>query len=313
MKYPRFLKENDTIGITALSSGTGERLSEVRISLNHLKEHFKLIVTPNVWGDEIVSSPADVRIKEFNELLNEDISGLLNLRGGDFSLDTIHELDYEKIIKKRLLTGGFSDTTSFMYILTTKYDYATIYGANAKNLDNVELEKYQLDFIEYMKGNLVDQTSYHDRDTHSVNGDFTSNGVLIGGCLDVIRYLFGTEYDGTNKFIEKYKDKKIIWHFDIFAMGSVDTYLTLLQMKNMGYFKYSDTFIFGTVKYPKIECDLSYEEAFKKVLGDKNIVVEANIGHVVPRFTILNGSFGTIEYKNKELRIKQELMYEDNG
>ncbi len=48
MKYPRFLKENDTIGITALSSGTGNKLSEVRISLNHLKEHFKLIITPNV-------------------------------------------------------------------------------------------------------------------------------------------------------------------------------------------------------------------------------------------------------------------------
>ena len=116
MKYPRFLKENDCLGITALSSGTGDRLTEVRISLNHLKEHYKLIVTPNVWGEEIVSSSKEIRIKEFNELLDEDINGLMNIRGGDFSYDTINELDYEKIVKKKLLTSGFSDTTSFIYI-----------------------------------------------------------------------------------------------------------------------------------------------------------------------------------------------------
>ena len=96
-------------------------------------------------------------------------------------------------------------------------------------------------------------------------------------------------------------------------MSSVDTYLTLLQMKNMGYFKYSDTFIFGTVKYPNVDCDLEYVDAIKKVFGDKNIVVDANIGHVTPRFTILNGSFGTIKCKNNELTMKQELMNEDNS
>jgi muramoyltetrapeptide carboxypeptidase LdcA involved in peptidoglycan recycling len=65
--------------------------------------------------------------------------------------------------------------------------------------------------------------------------------------------------------------------------------------------------------YPKIDCELEYSEAYKKTLGNKNIVVDANIGHLKPRFTILNGSLGKVEFKNKELRIKQELMYEDNG
>ena len=96
-------------------------------------------------------------------------------------------------------------------------------------------------------------------------------------------------------------------------MGSVETYLTLLQMKKMGYFKYGDTFIFGSVKYPKVECNLTYKDAFKKAIGKKNIVGEANIGHVVPRFTILNGSLATVTFKDNELILKQELMNEDNG
>lgn len=313
MKYPRFLKENDVIGITALSSGAGNKLLEVKTSLNHLKEHFRLIITPNVWGDDIVSSSKETRINEFNNLLDEDINALLNIRGGDFAYETLDKLDLEKIVKKRLLTGGYSDTTSFAYILTTKYDFATLYGSNAKSFDSEILEKHHLNYISFMKGDLIDQESFNDRNTESINGDFKSSGVMIGGCLDVIRYLFGTNYDSTKDFINRYKDKRIIWYFDIYALNSVDTYLTLLQMKNMGYFDYTDTIIIGTVKYPMIECNLDYVDAYKKVFNDKNIVVEANIGHIKPDITILNGSLATIEYKNKKLRIKQELMYEDNG
>lgn len=313
MKYPRFLKENDTIGITALSSGAGDKIKEVKISLNHLKEDYKLIVTPNVYGDEIVSSSIETRIHEFNDLLNEDINALMNIRGGDFSLETIDNLDLKKIVNKNLLVQGYSDITSLVYTLTTKYDLATLYGFNAKSYDSEVLEKYQLDNLEFMKGHLVIQRSYHDRVDYSINGDFESKGVIIGGCIDIIRFMLGTSLDGTKKFINKYKDKKIIWYFDIFAMGSVDVYLTLLQMKNMGYFKYTDTFIFGSVLFSKIECGIDYANFYKKALGDANIIVDANIGHVEPKFTILNGSLATVTFKDNELVLKQELMDENNG
>ena len=313
MKYPRFLKENDTIGITAISSGTGDKIKEVKTSLNHLKENYKLIVTPNVYGEELVSSSIKTRVREFNNLLNEDIKALINIRGGAFAYEVLDQLNYKKIVDKRLLVQGSSDTTSLVYTLTTKYDLATLYGFNAKGYDQEILNKDQLDNLEFMKGNLLDQISYHDRNTYSINGDFSDEGVLIGGCLDVLRFMFGTKYDGTKQFIKKYRHKKIIWYFDIFAMGSVDVYITLLQMKHLGYFKNSDTFIFGSILFPKVECDMEYAQAYEKVFGDKNIVVDANVGHIEPRFTILNGSLGKVSYKNKELRIKQELMYEDNG
>ena len=313
MKYPKFLKKGDALGITALSSGAGNSIKEVKLSLNHLKEDYKLIITPNVYGEEIVSSTIDTRVREFNELLKENITGLMNIRGGDFCYETLDNLNFKEIVKKRLLVQGHSDTTSLVYILTTKYDLATIYGFNAKGYDNEELLKYQLDNLEFMKGNLIVQKSYYDRNTYSINGDFNSSGIIIGGCLDVIKYLLGTSYDKTKNFVNKYKNKKIIWYFDIFAMGSVDVYLTLLQMKNMGYFKYSDTFIFGNVMYPKIECMMEYAIGYKKALGNTNIIVDANIGHIAPKFTILNGSLATITFKNNELVLEQELLDENNG
>ena len=313
MKYPKFLKTGAVIGITALSMGAGKKILEVKTSFNYLKKEYRLIVTPDVYGDEIVSATSETRVSEFNNLLNEDIDALINLRGGDFMYEVLPNLDLEKVSKKKLLVEGFSDATFLLYPLTTKYDLATIYGFSAKSFYYDELDKSRLDNLEFKKGNLVLQKSYHDRNTISVNGDFTSNGVIIGGCIDAIRFLLGTSFDGTKEFINKYKNKKIIWYFDNYALNSIDIYLTLLQMKNMGYFKYSDTFIFGSIMYPNEVSELEYIDAYKKALGDTNIIVDANIGHVEPRFTILNGSLATVTFKDNELILKQELMDENNG
>ena len=84
-------------------------------------------------------------------------------------------------------------------------------------------------------------------------------------------------------------------------------------MNNMGYFKYSDTFVFGSVLFPKIECMMEYSEAYEKALDNSNIIIDANIGHVQPKFTILNGSYATIKYKDNEIILKQEILNENNG
>ena len=43
-------------------------------------------------------------------------------------------------------------------------------------------------------------------------------GRLVGGCLDVIVFLLGTSYDGTEEFINKYKSDGIIWNLESFNM-----------------------------------------------------------------------------------------------
>ncbi len=313
MKYPDFLQKNDLIGITALSEGAGDVIKETKISLNHLKENYRLIVTPNVYGNGFVSSDIKTRVREFNDLLNEDIKMLMNIRGGDFLYETLDFLNYQKIVDKKLWVQGYSDITSLLYILTIKYDLATIYGFNGKSYDNEVLEKYQLNNLEIIKGNLIKQESFMDRKTLSLNGDFKSSGIIIGGCLDVFRNMIGTSYDNTLSFIKKYDKYKIIWYFDIYKMSSVDVYLTLLQMKNIGYFKKTDTIIFGSIMFPIIDCELDYQDVYSKVFEKSNIIVDANIGHVKPVFTVINGSFATITYQDKKMVLEMELLNEGNG
>lgn len=311
MKYPSFLHKGDVIGITALSMGAGDVIKEMKISLNHLKKNYQLIVTPNVYGCGIVSSDVKTRVEEFNNLLNENIKMLMNIRGGDFLYETLDYLDYQKIVDKRILVQGYSDPTSLLYILTTKYDLATIYGFNAKSYDTEILDEYQLNNLEILKGNLLKQESFMDRDTLSLNGNFKSTGIIIGGCLDVLRNMIGTSYDKTLDFIEKYQKYHIIWYFDIYSMGSVDVYLTLLQMKNIGYFKKTDTFIFGSVLYSKLDCNIDYIDVYRKIFNNCNVIIDANIGHVKPVFTIINGSLATVSYNNNKMILEMELLNEN--
>ena len=188
--------------------------------------------------------------------------------------------------------------TSLLYILTTKYDLATIYGFNAKSFDSDYLEEYQLNCLDILNGKEIIQKSFNDRKTISVNGEFNDSGMIIGGCLDVLKNLIGTSYDNTLNFIEKYRDKGIIWYFDIYSMSSIDVYLTLLQLNNIGWFKYTKTIIFGSVLFPNEDSYLKYYDVFRKIFSNKNIIYDANIGHVKPVFTIINGSIVNIKYQN---------------
>lgn len=308
MKYPKLLGDNDLIGVTALSSGASDCIDDMNEAINNLKKYFHVIVTDNVYGNCVVSSSVKNRIEQLYQLLNQKKLKLIIIsRGGDYLYEILENLNYSAIKKKNIWIEGASDATPLLYILTTKYDLATIYGRNAKQFSIISDDIK--DNIQLLKNNTIIQNSYNDREIISINGNFKDKGIIIGGCFDSIRNIIGTKFDNTKKFIERYKDKKIIWYFDIFAMSSIDVYLTLLQLKSAGWFKYSNTFIFGTIKHSTLYADITYEEAIKKSLHEyDNIIINANIGHVKPSNTIINGSYAFIEFKDGNFKIHQEFI-----
>lgn len=312
MIYPKFLKKNDLIGITALSSGCDDSLDEFQISLNNLSQDYEVLVTNDVYGNHVVSASKEIRSKEFNDLLDTDVKMIYIARGGDYLIETLPYLDFDKIRNNPVWIQGYSDPTSLLYILTTKYDIATIYGLNGKGYDSLVLEKYHLNNLEINKGNLVVQESFMDRDTISLNGEFTSNGIIIGGCIEVLKDIFDTKYDDTLDFVNRYKNYGIVWYFDIFNMTSHELMETLNLFKNKGWFKYSNTILFGTVMFKNETSDMAYIDAVKMVFDNNyNIVMDANIGHVKPSFTIINGSVVEVGFNDKKLVLKQQLLEEE--
>ena len=326
MQYPKFLKDGSTIGVVAMSSGVGNRIDDYEKSISTFTDvGYKIIETDSVRNTGIASNTGEERAKELDGLINnKEVDMIINASGGDLCLESIPYINFLNIANNRKWIMGASDPTSILYILTTGYDIATIYGFNSTSFDDRPLHLCQKNALEILKGNIIEQSSFDKFEGHPfendtrvldtkvkwniLNEEFKVEGRIIGGCIDVLRNLLGTSFDYTNKFIEKYKDDGIIWYFDNFALSVEDFYLTLLQMQMAGWFKYTKAVILGRVCFPKSFNDgFEYSDALKKIFKDIPLVTEACIGHIFPKMVIINGSYATIEVTEEKQIINLEL------
>ncbi len=316
MIYPKFIKEGDTIGICPLSAGVGHQLDEYDESLSVLKqEGYKIKETKSVRNNNPRAAGAKTRAKEFDELVcDKDVDFISLVSGGDYQLETVPYINYEHIKNNPKWIMGYSDPTNILFPTTTILDIATMYGENGGGF-KFDGNKCQKVNLEYMKGNLLTQKSYKNYcnalDIYQDNPHYDNkvnwlskkevdvSGRCIGGCFDVIEKLIGTPYDGAKDFIERYKDDGIVWYFDVFSMSSFNFYLSLLQMKMAGYFKYCKAVLIGRVAIPNVDNEnLDYIKAADKALGKIPHIMEMDIGHSNPRMTLINGAIINIKCKD---------------
>ena len=327
MFYSNKLSEKPTIGVTAMSAGQGKYIEKYKKSILNLENNgFQVIETASVRNDTNPSNTPDIRAKELDRVVTDkDVELVMCASGGDFLFDMIPHVNFENIKNNPKWYMGSSDPSSILHIITTKLDIATIYGFNAASFDHDTLHKSELNAISIMKGNIIPQESFEkyelEKDetlgTYNLTEEvywknlnmeeITIKGRIIGGCIDAIKNLLGTKHDYTKEFIEKYKEDGIIWYFDIFSLTAEDLYLLLIQMKEAGWLNYLKGVIVGRVKYPNSFVEMTYEEALQKAL-DVPVIFNADIGHVAPKMTIINGAIATITSSNGKGIITQELI-----
>ena len=327
MRYPKFIDLDSTIGVCAPSCGVGRKIPDFEKSIQTLKSFgFRVKETASVRNDGMVSNDVVTRSNEFNDLIKDpNINMIMTATGGDFCMETLPYLDYDAMNKNPKWIMGASDPTSILFVTTTALDLATIYGMNAGSFDDDPLHDCQFNCVEILKGNMIEQNSFpfYEKDKNfsakrrkltepvewkTINGDFHVNGRIIGGCIDVLRNMVGTPYDFTKRFIDKYGQEGIIWYFDVFSMSSEDLYLSLFQMKLGGWFNNAKAIILGRVMYPQqFNDDFDYSDALKKIFGNLPMVYDADIGHVFPKMTIINGSVADVECVGSKGKIKFEL------
>lgn len=325
MIYPKFIKKNDTIGIVALSAGVGKKIDEFDESINILhKQGYKTIETDSVRVNGEVANTPSIRAKELDELVtNKDVDMIMCAAGGDVQFETLPYINYKHIKANPKWIMGASDPTNLVFTVTTMLDIATLYGFNAGSYSN-NPSKAQNNNLNIIKGNLVSQHSFKQyitfldeiqgnevyHDVKYLGSNIKTSGRCIGGCLDCIGKIIGTKYDYVSKFINKYKDDGIIWYLDNFALSAYNTYLTLLQMKYAGYFKYTKAILIGRVAFPSNSDSTlvtDYSKVYKDALKDIPYVYEMDIGHTYPSFTMINGAIINVDIKNGKGKIDFEL------
>lgn len=314
MIIPEFLKDGDLVGVTACSCGVLYKIDKYEKSIsNFKKQNLRLIETDNVRTYGIVSSDIKTRVREFEELVKNPEVKMINMAsGGDFLIDMLPYLNYDLIKKNVKWVGGSSDPTSLLYTITTNLDIATIYTpCNMSGYSADNLHKSYLDYFRIIKGDLVTQTK---SDLHEGEDDIfdqvnvwdsfgdtvDEQGIIIGGCIDCLKDLIGTNLDKTKEFIEKYKDEGIIWYFDVFGLSSDELYRTLLQFENAGWFKYTPVILIGKVRIPDEFPGLTYEDAINNALSNHKVIYKFDVGHVKPSMTMINGMKARVKYDGKE-------------
>ncbi|MCF0109091.1 MAG: LD-carboxypeptidase [Erysipelotrichaceae bacterium] len=324
MIYPEFIKKGEYAGVCALSAGVDPSDERFQLSLDILRYHgINIAETDSVYTGEARSAEAEQRVAELHELFtDDDVKMVMMAAGGDFQMETLPYIDFDLIREHPKWVMGHSDPTNLLYPLTTLCDIATMYGYNAGSFDEEEsIHPLTKNAISFLFGNMhtnhssrkYEHLDYYNKGDPIYNkrtkwyGSFTGQGRMIGGCLDAIRNLFGTPYDGGKQFCEKYKDDGIIWYFDVYSLNSFDLYMTLLQMRYMGYFDHCVCVLFGRTLFPSEANGMSYDEAIGRALGDIPVIQQCDIGHTTPRMMMINGAMADVRVRFGKGRITYDL------
>ncbi len=282
MRFPEFLKEGDTIGITAPSFGcTTEPYDKLLVSAcSTLKEKgFKIITGDTVYKNDGLGMSTDPRVAA-TELINfikdDSLNAIISAGGGEMMCETISNISFEELSQQKpKWFMGYSDNTNFIFPYVTLSDTAAIYGPCISGL-GVEWKQSEQDAFDLLTGKKLSFDGYKTFEIPSDKGfddvitvgdhakvltiynfehgeckklgeddSIEFSGTMIGGCLDVIENLTGTGFDNIRHFLNKYSDKGIVWVLESCDHNPMDIRRALWHLKECGWFYGASGFVIG--------------------------------------------------------------------
>ncbi len=339
MKYPEFLKENGTIGFVAPSFGASiepykSAFDNARKKLE--KKGYKLKLGPNCYegcGVGISNTPEKCGQELTQYYCRDDNDALISCGGGELMSHTIDCVDFDKIkAAKPKWYMGYSDNTNFTFLLTTMCDTASIYGPNAPAFGQEPWHPSLQDALDVLHGkNLVlkgydkwEKESLKDKEHPLEPYNVTEprvlkcypekeaemQGRLVGGCMDILAALVGTNYDHVSNFVENYKEDGIIWFMEACDLNMLGIRRALWQLDHAGWFQHTRGFIFGRPYFHGEELmGMDQYNAVTGILEKYNvpIIMDADIGHIPPMMPLICGSYATVKADAANIEIKMEL------
>lgn len=344
MIKPRHLKAGDKIAIVSSSKGTlGESwaIHKLGIAEKRLREDFNLEVKvmPNALKgiDYLYKNPqarADDLIQAFED---SSIKGIFNAIGGDDAIRLLPFIDYKIFAENPKIFTGFSDTTN-VHLMLNKAGLISYYGAsvmtnfseyvsiNSYTLNSIRKtlfepeEKFEIksspywyddedEKIWWKEENINRQREYHPETVgyEVVQGTGSVTGELLGGCLDSIIGLLGTQIWPSKN---TWKDKIMFLETSEEDI-SVNYLIKILRcFAAQGIFDVIKGIIVGKpARRSKYEM---YKEAYRTVVGFEAgqpqlpILFNVNFGHAEPIGVIPYGIKCLLDLDNKKITLLEK-------
>jgi len=329
LKKPASLKLGDKVATISLSwGGAGDKDIRWRyeVGKKRLQEDFglKVVEMPHTLsGTEYLYNHPEKRAEDLMRAFSDPtIKAIFSCIGGDESIRMLPYIDYEVIKNNPKIFIGYSDTT-VTHFICLKAGLSSFYGPSilAEFAENVEMFEYTKHWIKKALfenapiGTINSSeiwTSEHlpwrekNKSTKRavkintgyelLQGSGKAQGHLLGGCLEVLEMIKGTELWPK---IEDFED--CILFFETSEDKSEPKYveLWLRSYGTLGILQKAKGIIFGK------PYDNVYYEEYKKVilkvvreelkLVDLPILYNMNFGHTAPMFIIPYGALAEID------------------
>lgn len=138
----------------------------------------------------------------------------------------------------------------------------------------------------------------------------TAEGRLLGGCVDCLVNLLGTEYDKVADFNRRYERDGVIWFLECCDLNVMGIRRAMWQMEHAGWFDCARGFLIGRpLCYGQEMMGLDAYEAVTGVVGKYGLPVwmDVDLGHLKPMMPIITGSCGKVTSVENTIRVEMTL------
>lgn len=334
---PARLKRGDKVATISLSwggAGDSDILWRYRIGKKRLQEEFGLEVVEmphTLSGTEFIYNNPQKRAEDLMAAFQDkSIKAIFSCIGGYESVRMLPYIDYDVIRKNPKIFIGYSDTT-VTHMINLKAGISSFYGPSilAEFAENVKMFDYTKHWIEKVlfvngvignidsspiwtsehlpwdeKNKLIERKIQSNDGYELLQGNGVTKGHLIGGCIEVLEMLKGTEvwpsmeiWKDAILFFETSEDKPEPTYFEYW----------LRNYASQGIIQKAKGLIFGK-PYDNLYYE-EYKEVIQKVIAkelglkDLPILCNMNFGHTAPMITIPYGAMAEIDCNNKTFSI----------
>ena len=136
------------------------------------------------------------------------------------------------------------------------------------------------------------------------------SGRLIGGCMDCLVNLTGTEYDYVSEFNDKYKDDGIIWFLESCDLNVFAIRRAMWQMEKAGWFKHVKAFIIGRpLVFGQDMMGLDQYSAVLAAAGKYKVpvIMDVDLGHLPPAMPVISGAYADVSVEKGNITLNYVL------
>lgn len=346
MKYPKSLRKGGSIGFPAPSFGcaTEPYYSAFQNGLKKWQElGYKTNPGVNAYascGMGISNTPQKCGTELTEMYLAGENDVLISCGGGELMCEILDYVDFESI---KEADGkwfvGYSDNTNMTYLLATICDTASIYGPCAASYGMEPWHESLQDVHELLQGTRHIVKGYDKWEKESLKNEenplvpynvtepkelkvfyknhfcestehISMSGRILGGCMDCLINLIGTNYDKTTEFIEKYKEDGILWFIEACELNVFSMRRAMWQMEHAGWFQYVKGFVFGRPGNGESIMGLNAYDAVLTVAGKYNVpvIMDADVGHLPPMMPLVIGSLAEVAVSGNDMEVNMKFV-----